>query len=256
MEGVDPRRGSATLKQAALAFLALGSLIGVFFVKPIPQDPAYHQFADQRTLLGTPHALNVASNLPFLVVGLAALYNILAKRELLLPEPEARILWLLLAVAVFLTGFGSAYYHWAPSDATLFWDRLPMAVGFSALLGIMVLERVNGSLGRILWAPLLLAGVGTLLYWRWGGDLRFYGLLQGWAIVLVPVILLLFPAPFRGTSWMALALGLYALSKVLEHFDRPIYGALGVVSGHSLKHLAAAAGSGYLFVHLVRRRPL
>lgn len=240
-------------KRTALAVLTLGSLVAVCFVKPFPQPAGYHAFADQRTLFGIPHFMDVASNLPFIGAGLAALYVLRRQKELYYPVPEARAPWLLLIGSVFFTGFGSGYYHWAPSDATLFWDRLPMAFGFSALLGIMVLERVDRSLGRRLWIPLVLAGVGSLLYWKWGNDLRFYFLLQAWAVLLVPVILLLFDAPCRGTVWLWVGIGLYALSKVFELADGPIYRATGFISGHSLKHLAAAAGSWYLFVHLFRR---
>lgn len=255
MEQGEKRADPAAWKRALIAVLAVGSLGAAFLVKPFPQPASYHDFADQRTLFGIPHFMDVASNLPFLVAGLLGLYNCLARKDLLYPEPAARLPWIILTLSVFLTGFGSGYYHWAPGNGTLFWDWLPMALGFSALMGIMVLERVDPRLGRALWIPLIAAGVGSLLYWRWVDDLRFYFLLQTWAVVLVPVILILFPAPFAGTKWMALGLGLYALSKVFELLDGPIYRATGFVSGHSLKHLAAAAGSWYLFVHLFRRRP-
>ena len=240
-------------KRTALAVLTLGSFVAVCFVKPFPQPAGYHAFADQRTLLGIPHFMDVASNLPFLVAGLAALYRFRFKKGIYDAAPEARAPWLVLIVSVFFTGFGSGYYHWAPSDATLFWDRFPMAFGFSALLGIMVMERVDRTLGRRLWIPLVAAGVGSLLYWKWANDLRFYFLLQAWAVLLIPVILLLFPAPCRGTVWLWVGIGLYALSKVFELADAPIYHTTGFISGHSLKHLSAAAGCWSLFVHLFRR---
>ena len=34
----------------------------IIFTPPLPQDASYHNFADQRALFGTPHALNVISN--------------------------------------------------------------------------------------------------------------------------------------------------------------------------------------------------
>jgi len=244
------------VKRALLAVLALGSLAGAFAFKPFPQPPSYHAFADQRTWLGIPHFMDVASNLPFLVAGLVGIYNVIARKTLLYTAPEARIPWLVLGLSISLTAFGSSYYHWAPSNATLFWDRLPMAIGFAALLGIMVMERVDRRLGRALWLPLVAAGVGSLLYWRWRDDLRFYFLLQAWAALLVPVILGLFPAPSRGTKWLWLGIGFYVASKIFEWGDAPIYRTTGAVSGHSIKHLAAAAGSWSLFAHLIRRRPL
>jgi hypothetical protein len=241
-------------KRGLLAILTLGSLAAVLALKPLPQDLTYHAFADQRTLFGIPHFMDVASNLPFLVAGLAGVYNVLARKTIHYSASEARIPWLVLGLAIFFTGIGSAYYHWAPSNATLFWDRLPMAIGFSALLGIMVIERVDRALGRVLWIPHVLAGVGTLLYWRWRDDLRFYGLLQAWAVLLVPVILALFKAPTTGTGYLVQALGYYASSKLFELMDGPIFGLTrGIVSGHTIKHLAAAAGSWVLFLHLTRR---
>jgi len=235
---------AAARKRILLAVLTLGSLVAVLFVKPLPQPASYHDFADQRTLLGIPHFMGVASNLPFLVAGVYGLYNAAAKK--------ASAGWFVLALSVLLTCFGSGYYHWTPSDATLFWDRLPMALGFSALLALMLQERVVQKSDRLFF-PILAVGVGSLLYWRWQNDLRFYFLLQAWAVLLVPAILGLFPDPYRGTGWLWLGIGFYALSKIFELLDRPIYGALGVVSGHSLKHLAAGVGSWVLFVHLKRR---
>ena len=67
---------------------------------------------------------------------------------------------------IFLTGFGSAYYHWNPDDGTLFWDRLPMALAFSAILAKVVGERIDERAGAILLWPLLALGVFSLLWWR------------------------------------------------------------------------------------------
>ena len=131
-----------------------------------------------------------------------------------------------------------------------------MALGFSALLGIMILERIDATWGRRLWLPILLAGLGSLLYWRRQGDLRWYVLLQAWAVVLVPVILLLFEARTTDTRDLGIALGLYALSKVFELLDVVIFNMGGIVSGHTLKHLAAGLGSWFLYRHLSRRRVL
>src|SRR6185295_4947897 len=156
--------------------LALGSFVGAFFVRPVPQDPAYHRFADARTMFGIPNFLNVASNLPFLVAGALGVCQVFSKSSTFL-APWVRWPWLALTGSIVLTGLGSPYYHWDPTDATLFWDRLPMAIGFGAVLGIIVTERIDVGWGKILWAPLVLAGGGSLVFWRLGGDLRFYGLI-------------------------------------------------------------------------------
>src|SRR5690242_13090880 len=88
---------------AAAAFLVL--------VPPIPQDQAYHAFADRRTIFGIPNFGNVISNVPFAGIGIIGLR--------LVHGAPARVLF----AGVLLTFFGSAYYHLAPSDARLVWDR-------------------------------------------------------------------------------------------------------------------------------------
>src|ERR1700752_3258786 len=108
------------------------SLAALLLLPPIPQDPSYHRFADQRTILGIPNFWNVVSNLPFLAVGSAGLRRF---RD----DPATVVFFL----GLFLTGIGSSYYHWDPNDGPLFWDRLPMTLSFATLLALAVRERVN-----------------------------------------------------------------------------------------------------------------
>jgi hypothetical protein len=240
-------------KLALLGALALGTLIGAFFVKPIYQDPAYHRLADTRSWRGIPNVLNVLSNLPFVGAGLYGLYQVLRKPNEEFLAGWLRVPWAVLTGALVLTGLGSGYYHWAPADATLFWDRMPMAVGFSAVLGIMVAERIDLGLGQRLWAPLVLAALGSLIFWRAGGDLRFYGLLQGWAIVLLPLLLFLFPGRYTAGSAWVLVMVFYGLAKVCEIADARIYGWGHLVSGHTLKHLFAGAAAFFISRHVAVR---
>jgi len=46
------------------------------------------------------------------------------------------------------------------------------------------------------------------------------------------------------------------LAKGFEHFDRQIFELTGAVSGHTLKHLAAAAAAGWLLREVLRRAQL
>src|SRR5262245_16023510 len=209
-------------KPLLVGFLAIGNLCGAMFVPPIPQDPAYHRFADTRTIFGIPNFWNVVSNLPILVAGALAVGAALSRSTKFL-EPWVRWPWLVLTGSIFLTGLGSPYYHWDPTDATLFWDRFPMAIGFGAVVAIILIERMDVRLGKALWAPLVLVTAGSLVFWRLGGDLRFYGLFQGWAIALVPLMLLLFPARYTGTHHWFLILGLYGIAKVFEVGDAATY---------------------------------
>jgi len=149
---------------------------------PIAQNTAYHDFADQRTLLGVPHFWNVASNAPFLVLGLAGLwYYALGARSrggAAFTYAVERLPYLLLFLGVLLTAFGSAYYHLHPNNEHLVWDRLPMALGFTALCSGLLIERVGLRLGLIAFPVLIAAGVGSVLYWQQTGDLRPYYFVQ------------------------------------------------------------------------------
>src|SRR5882757_1198304 len=114
-----------------LAAMALSLAVVMLFVPTIPQSQGYHAFADQRALLGIPNFWNVISNVPFVVVGAIGLRHY---RD----DPATFVLF----AGIFLTGFGSAYYHWSPNDGTLFWDRLPITLGFTAILSGIIAERV------------------------------------------------------------------------------------------------------------------
>jgi hypothetical protein len=233
-------------------------------VPPVPQDPAYHAFADRRPAGRVPNALNVLSNLPFVVVGLLGLRFLLRDRRAgrspaFAPAEDRRPYWPLF-LGVGLTGVGSAYYHWRPDTATLFWDRLPMTIGFMALLASVVGERVSRRAGAWLLWPLVIAGAASILYWQLGeqrgaGDLRPYGLVQFGSLVLVPLILAFFPARYTGTRALVVAIGWYGLAKIFEHADHGLLALTGV-SGHTWKHLASAAGAYWVLRMLQRRRPL
>jgi hypothetical protein len=224
-----------------LVAVTAAGLLAVFLLPPIPQDPAYHSFSDQATLLGVPNFWNVASNLPFLLVGawgLGAAPAVVAT----VPRPT----YLLFCLGAMLVGAGSAYYHYAPSSDTLVWDRLPMTIAFMALFSIVIGDRVSASLGRLLLWPLVLAGVISVLYWDWTelqgrGDLRAYGLVQFLPMLLIPLMLVTEKGRGLRAPWLWGTLVTYAAAKLTEHYDAAIHAATGFVSGHTLKHLLGAA---------------
>lgn len=228
-----------------LLALMVATLASLFLLPSIPQDQEYHRFADVRSFLGVPNGWNVLSNLPFIAVGAVGLVRFRA--------PATTVM---LFLGVFLTGFGSAYYHLAPTDQTLFWDRLPMTIGFMAILAGSIEERVNGSAGAILLWPLLAMGVFSLLLWRWTDDLRLYAWVQFFPILVLPLMFLLFPPKYTGTWWWIVAAMLYALAKAFEHFDSVIFSAGNVISGHTLKHIAAAVACLAILHHFRTRVPL
>jgi len=229
----------------ALLALIAASLALLPLLPPIPQNPAYHQFSDKRTLLGIPNFWNVVSNLPFVLVGAAGLWQFSR-------DQATSFLFL----GVFLTGFGSAYYHWDPNNGTLFWDRLPMALTFMAILTIAIEERVSARMSAILLWPLLALAVFSLLLWRWTDDLRLYGWVQFFPCIALPVLFVVFPPKYTGTSYWLVAAALYALAKLFEFLDHPIYSVGSLLSGHTLKHLAAAGACWTILRYFQTRRPM
>jgi hypothetical protein len=238
--------GSAKQNRPVLIFFSLmaASLAGLLLLPPIPQDQSYHNFADQRTLLGVPNFWNVVSNLPFVAIGAAGLRRF---------HRDAAIFVFFLGVL--LTAFGSSYYHWSPSDSTLFWDRLPITLCFVAILAVVVKERVSARAGAALLWPLLATGIFSLLLWRWTGDLRLYGWVQFFPCLALPLLLLLFPPKYTGTFYWVIAAALYALSKVFEFSDRAVHANFSL-SGHTIKHLLAAAACFAVLRYFETRRPI
>jgi hypothetical protein len=244
-----------TWRLALLGALALAGIVVAFSLEPIPQDPAYHGFADRRALLGVPNFGDVASNLPFALVGAFGL-----ARVSLLRRRALRAEYLVYCAGTLLVAFGSAHYHLAPSTPRLVWDRLPMTVGFMALCALVVRDRVAERLGaRLLW-PLVAAGLASIAWWvateeAGRGDLRPYAVVQFLPMLLLPVILLLFRGEGLDGGWLWRSFGVYLLAKVCEFLDRPILEATGLASGHTLKHLAAA-GAALCIVRAALRPPL
>lgn len=234
------------IRLALIGVLTLVALSVVVALPPIPQPTAYHDFADQRPLLGVPHCLNVLSNLPFIVVGIVGIFWLLKNRALFAAPWELGACFVLFAF-VAMTGFGSAYYHSQPNNATLYWDRLPLTVVFMTFFALVLAERVGPRLGPWLWPPLVFAGVFGVTYWHWtelqgAGDIRLYAFVQFFPLLLIPILLLAFPARYYRTADLFAILGWYGLAKALELADGFIYSAGGVVSGHTFKHLVAALG--------------
>ena len=225
--------------------LAAVSLLGLAFVPPILQPQDYHQFADRRAIFGIPHFWNVASNLPFVLIGALGLVRV--RRDL-----SASLFFL----GVFLTGFSSSYYHWAPDDWGLFWDRLPMSVAFMAILANVIEERLDARAGKLLLLPLVALGIVSLLVWLRTGDLRLYAWVQFFPCIALPLVFVLFTPKHSGTGYWFAAGGLYLIAKALEYADATVFAGLHVMAGHALKHVAAAAACYAIYLAFTTRRPL
>ena len=148
-----------------------------------------------------------------------------------------------------LVSFGSAYYHYAPTNETLFWDRLPMSIAFMALLSAFVVERIQDKVGLVLLPFLVILGIFSVIYWHLTeqagqGDLRLYAVVQFFPMLVIPLICILFSSSRLDARYLIAMAGLYVLAKIFEYFDHGIFEILGqTVSGHTLKHLAAAAAA-------------
>jgi hypothetical protein len=238
--------------QLVLAPAAAGAL-AMFFVPAIAQDQGYHNFADGRPWLGLPNFADVASNLPFVIVGVLGLAGL---RSFPLIDVRERWMWGVHFASQLLTGLGSAWYHARPDDARLLWDRLPLTGVIMSLAAIVIAERISLRAGWRLFAPLLAVGTASMALWGISGDLRLYALVQFAPMLCLPVAILLFPPRYSGGSGYGWAIGLYAAAKGCELLDRPIFDAVGAASGHTLKHLLAGAAMGAILVMVRARTPL
>lgn len=225
----------ASYRNTLLVAVGAAAVVGAFFLEPIPQDPAYHDFADKREMFGVPNFWNVATNVPFLVAGILGLL-----RAARLAAPDLRLHYALFCSAVAMVALGSGYYHLDPSNPTLVWDRLPMTVAFMALLSAVIADRVSWIAGRALLGPLIVLGIASIAWWAkteaaGEGDLRPYGIVQFLPMVLIPLVLLTSSPRGIGSKWLWAALGTYLVAKVAEHID-----------GHGLKHLLAALAAWWI----------
>ncbi|MFZ6842873.1 hypothetical protein [Undibacterium sp. RuTC16W] len=229
---------------------------------PIAQLPHYHEFADQSVWCGLSHAADVLSNGGFALVALWGMWRLWPVRT----HPAIKAGWCayrLFLVSLFLTAFGSGFYHLAPDNARLLWDRLPIALAFAGLLAAVRAETVvtasidtvrqrRDVIGFVMFAVISVA------WWfftdrQGAGDLRFYLLLQGLPLILIPLWQTLYGAASADRIAFAAALAVYVLAKLAEIHDHELAHALHAISGHTLKHLLATLAAAILVRRLVMR---
>ncbi|KAH0727110.1 hypothetical protein KY284_002975 [Solanum tuberosum] len=235
--------------------VAIVCFIVLMIVTPaIPQSQEYHNFADQRKFLGIPNALNVVSNFPFLVIGLIGLVLCHHGNYFKLSLQGELWGWTCFYIGVAAVAFGSAYYHLKPNDARLVWDRLPMTVAFTSIIGIFIIERIDERKGAVSLIPLILAGVVSIMYWRFFDDLRPYAAVQFIPCLAIPLMAILLPPMYTHSTYWLWAAGFYLLAKIEEAADKPIYNwTYHIVSGHTVKHLCAAMVPVFLTLMLAKR---
>lgn len=233
----------------AIAFFALLACA----LPPFSQPQNYHHFADARSFFGLDRAMDILSSLGFLLAGSWGLAAVALRKDRLAPAmaPSLAVFF----AGVLLTALGSAYYHAAPQDARLVWDRLPMTIAFAGTCGALACARVSARAGWIALAASLAFGLGSILLWRSNGNLTPYAVMQ-----------------FGGLAWVALAcvdgerspldlpwgalLGFYLAAKLFEALDAAVYDATAhLVSGHTVKHVLSALAAASFARAVWLRRP-
>lgn len=246
------RRGLSRTESIGLAAIVL-TMLAWTMLPAIAQDLGYHHFADQREWLGVPRAADVFSNLAFALVGFAGVIRLASlRRPRFAPATDAG-LWCI-ALGLVLTAIGSAWYHRNPNDSTLVWDRLPMSLVFAGVLGTAIAQRFGSDVGRVALSLLVPLGILSVVYWNLTGDLALYLAVQFGGIGGLLLLLVLTRKNDDPFPW-AWVLAWYALAKIVEYADRPIWDAThGLIAGHTLKHLlAAVAGAAALWPLRARR---
>jgi hypothetical protein len=251
-----------SVRVCVLAAVAAGFAFGAFLLPPFPQSIAYHEFADARRILGIPNFWDVLTNLPFLLVGVAGLAFLLRdpRAQVAFQDSAERWPYAAFFLGVAMTSAGSAFYHLAPDNARLVWDRLPMTVGFMSIVAAMVAERLDVKAGLRLLVPLLALGVASVVWWRLSAswdveNLRPYMAVQYGSIAVVLLIAVLFPSRYTRGNDIYVVVALYVAAKVAESLDTVIFSFESILSGHSLKHLIAACAL-YQILRMLKARTL
>ena len=234
---MHPPQPSESRLLAAVA----GVLLIAVFGPPVAQPADYHAFADAHTRWGVPHAFDVLSNLPFALVAMVGMRRLWRLGDAL--DPVQRALAWLACVGLVLTTVGSAWYHLRPDDAGLVVDRGAISVAFAGIVGLVAC-RINARAGASLGLALLAAGPVAVAVWFLTGNLLPWAALQGGGMVLLVVMCFSKAVPGALPVRWGLVIAAYAVAKLLEAADHGVWQLTGEgVSGHTLKHLFAAAAA-------------
>ena len=243
---------SGPLSRRELALLC--AVIGLVLLALMPIDPyqiwpgqlpaPLHEFADTRSWWGLPNALDVLSNLPFALFGIWGLASLGISREphrVGVDRPCATLFY----VGLLCTCVGSSYYHLQPlSVFGLAMDRAGMSVAFAGMLGLAIADRFGVRAAHVLAVSASVAALGAVLWWWTTGSVWPWAVVQfgGFALILAMALVpALVGVPSVSLPWV---IGCYGLAKCFEMLDGPILLLTHqLISGHSLKHLAASGAA-------------
>jgi len=252
-----------TKSKGSLMFVAIAivAIAAIFSFPAIPQDLSYHGFADTRAFLGIENFFNVVGNFPFIIFGVLGLKFLFDPKVSTdnFSMPGEIFLWKVFFANAALVALGSAYYHLSPGNGTLIWDRLPMSIAFMSFFALIIMARIDARRGLHLAPLLIIIGIASVVYWAYSesigqGDLRPYVLVQFLPVIMIPMMLVLFPARYHGAKYIGYTLAWYVVAKLLEYYDFEIYQLFNqTISGHALKHVAASMGVYMLYLYIKRR---
>ena len=229
---------SWTIKEVRFLIALLVCALLAFALPPFTQSQSYHHFADERSFFGIARALDVLSNVGFLCAGAWGLAALALRKHGL----GSVMAWSLgvFFLGVLLTAWGSAYYHLAPQDARLVWDRLPMTLAFSGTCGALGCARVSAKAGLMTLGVALCYGIASILVWQSTGNLTPYAVMQFGGLIWCAVAGVGGKRGVFNLPWGAL-LGFYVAAKAFEALDTVVYTASAhLVSGHTVKHVLSA----------------
>lgn len=233
----------------------------------MPVPASYHAFADQMTWGVLPHARDVLSNAAFALAGWVLWWQ--GRRYVRCMPDEAARQRLASALRVsawglVLTALCSGIYHLQPDARGLMIDRIGMSMAFAGVVGVLVADRFAPVRVVPAMAAALLLGVACAV-----GDFLHDNTMP-WVLFQLGVVLLMLLAPWvtrdagthrlgqpavLGVAWWQV-LAFYALAKLCEMGDHALWHWTGeIISGHSLKHIAAAAAV-WPIVRALRQRAL
>jgi hypothetical protein len=226
--------------------VTVGALLAAIIVSiavPFARTPTYHRYADHRAWLGIPNASDVLSNLPFLIAGVWFALR-------------AQTMYARLAsLGVVAIGIGSAAYHVSPGDVALAFDFGPIVVTLMIVTAALIADRIGEAAGRIALVGGVALAVGSVVLWyagggTHGGTVTPYGAVQAMGIALPALLALIAPGEIPRRPLLVGVL-FFVIARLCTANDHQLLAALGI-SGHSLKHVAAAAAAACGLAALTR----
>ncbi|CAF1381527.1 unnamed protein product [Adineta ricciae] len=224
----------------------------ILFIPPIRQYQWYQRVADRRSLrqlipsfayVNVPNVLNVLSNIPLIFIGTFGILLLLSSKNIVLQSTFEQFTWIIFFICVTLTSICSSYYHFRPTNRSPVWNHFPISIGFSSLVALLIDERINPVLSRILFPFLIISNFTSCIYWYCQDDLRSHLLIQFFPMIYIPLLLLISSSVYSQTSCYVYACFLCILAQLSEIGDKQIFRFTSkIISGHTLKHILSACG--------------